>query len=90
MFNFETEESVNDLTFYNPSEVGKSCADCDFNTYEESDLENHVEISHDKKSNNEANFKTTESEDMRIVASTASMLEEPYWRIEEPNPLIDE
>ena len=27
---------------------------------------------------------------MRIVASTASMLEEPYWRIEEPNPLIAE
>ena len=27
--------------------------------------------------------------DMRIVASTASMLEEPFWRIEEPNPLID-
>ena len=26
--------------------------------------------------------------DMRIVASTASMLEEPYWRIEELNPLI--
>ena len=25
---------------------------------------------------------------MRIVASTASMLEEPYWRIEEPNPLM--
>ena len=25
---------------------------------------------------------------MRIVASMASMLEEPYWRIEEPNPLI--
>ena len=23
--------------------------------------------------------------DMRIVASTASMLEEPYWMIEEPN-----
>ena len=28
--------------------------------------------------------------DMRIVASTASMLEEPYWRIEEPNPLMAE
>ena len=28
--------------------------------------------------------------DMRIVASTARMLEEPYWRIEEPNPLMDE
>ena len=27
---------------------------------------------------------------MRIVASTASLLEEPYWRIEEPNPLIAE
>ena len=27
--------------------------------------------------------------DMRIVASTASMLEEPYWRIEEPNPFLD-
>ena len=26
--------------------------------------------------------------DMIIVASTASMLEEPYWRIEEPNPLM--
>ena len=26
---------------------------------------------------------------MRIVASTASMLEEPYLRIEETNPLID-
>ena len=26
--------------------------------------------------------------DMRIVASTASMLEEPYWRFEEPNSLI--
>ena len=90
MFNFETKESVNDLTFYNPSKVGKSCDDCDFKTYEESDLEKHVKISQDKKSNNEANFKTTESEDMRIVASTASMLEEPYWRIEEPNPLIDE
>ena len=25
--------------------------------------------------------------DMRIVASTASMLEEPYWRIDESNPL---
>ena len=25
---------------------------------------------------------------MRIVASTASMLEEPYRMIEEPNPLI--
>ena len=49
MFNFETKESVNDLTFYNPSKVGKSCDDCDFKTYEESDLENHVEISHDKK-----------------------------------------
>ena len=28
--------------------------------------------------------------DMRRVASAASMLEEPYWRIEEPNPLITE
>ena len=28
--------------------------------------------------------------DMRIVASTASMLEEPYLRIEEPNTLIAE
>ena len=28
--------------------------------------------------------------DMRIVASTSSMLEEPYWRIEEPNPLMAE
>ena len=27
---------------------------------------------------------------MRIVASTASKLEEPYWRIKEPNPLMDE
>ena len=27
--------------------------------------------------------------DMKIVTSTGSMLEEPYWRIEEPNPLID-
>ena len=27
---------------------------------------------------------------MRKVASTASMLEEPYWRIEEPNPLMAE
>ena len=26
--------------------------------------------------------------DIRIVASMASMLEEPYWRIEEPNPLM--
>ena len=26
--------------------------------------------------------------DMRIVASMTSMLEEPYWRIEEPNPLM--
>ena len=26
--------------------------------------------------------------DMRIVASTTSMLEEPYWRNLEPNPLI--
>ena len=25
---------------------------------------------------------------MKIVASMASVLEEPYWRIEEPNPLI--
>ena len=28
--------------------------------------------------------------DMRIVASTASMLEEPYLKIEEPNPLMAE
>ena len=28
--------------------------------------------------------------DMRIVTSTESMLEEPYWRIEEPNPLMAE
>ena len=28
--------------------------------------------------------------DMRIVESTPSMLEEPYWRIEEPNPLMAE
>ena len=28
--------------------------------------------------------------DMRIVPSTASMLEEPYWRIEEPNPMMAE
>ena len=28
--------------------------------------------------------------DMRIVASMASMLEEPYWKIEEPNPLMFE
>ena len=27
---------------------------------------------------------------MRIVASTTSMLEEPYWRIEEPNPWMAE
>ena len=27
---------------------------------------------------------------MRIVASMASMLEEPYWRIEERNPLMAE
>ena len=26
---------------------------------------------------------------MKIVASTTSMLEEPYWRIEEQNPLMD-
>ena len=25
---------------------------------------------------------------MRIVASMARMLEETYWRIEEPNPLM--
>ena len=44
MFNFETDESVNDLTYYNPSDVGKSCDDCDFKTYEESGLENNVEV----------------------------------------------
>ena len=27
---------------------------------------------------------------MRIVASTASMLEEPHWRLEEPNPMMAE
>ena len=31
--------------------------------------------------------KSMPNTDMIIVASTASMLEEPYWRIEEPNPL---
>ena len=30
------------------------------------------------------------SPDMRIAASTASILEEPYWSIEEPNPLMAE
>ena len=34
--------------------------------------------------------KSMPNTDMIIVASTASMLEEPYWRIEEPNPLIGE
>ena len=27
---------------------------------------------------------------MRIVTSMASMLEEPYWRFEEPNPMMAE
>ena len=28
--------------------------------------------------------------DMRIVSNTASMFEEPYWRIEELNPMMAE
>ena len=36
------------------------------------------------------NMKNYTEADMRIVASTASMLEEPYWRIEEPNLFMAE
>ena len=54
MFNFENEESEIKLAFFIPSEVEKSCDECEFKTYKEADLENHLEAIHEKKSDDEA------------------------------------
>ena len=67
VFNFDNHESEIELTFFNPSDVEKSCDDCNFKTYEEGDLENHVEVSHEKKSNDEVEIHTIENECIQIT-----------------------
>ena len=59
MFNFEIEESVNDLTFYNPSVAEKPCIECDFIADDNSNLEAHF------KSNNVN--KDTENSQKEII-----------------------